>query len=51
MGREPNGKSRLGLRVCAEAVESEAALEFLRSVECDYAQGYNVSKPIPARWI
>ena len=36
------------MRVCAEGVESEAALEFLRSVECDYAQGYYVSKPIPA---
>ena len=36
------------MRVYAEGVESEAALEFLRSVECDYAQSYYVSKPIPA---
>ncbi len=36
------------IRVYFEGVESEAALEFLRSVECDYAQCYYVSKPIPA---
>ncbi len=48
MEREPNGNSLLGIRVCAEGVESEAALEFLRSVECDDAQGYYVSKPAPA---
>lgn len=51
MEREPIGKSLLGMRVCAEGVQSETALEFLRSVECDYAQGYYVRKPIPARWI
>ena len=36
------------IRVYIEGVECEAALEFLRSVECDYAQGYYVGKPIPA---
>ncbi len=46
--REPNGNSWLRIRVYTEGVKSEAALEFLRSVECDYAQGYYVSKPIPA---
>jgi EAL domain-containing protein (putative c-di-GMP-specific phosphodiesterase class I) len=48
----------LGLNVCAEGVESEPTLAFLRSVGCDIAQGYYVCKPLPkdrayrflARW-
>ncbi len=48
----------LGLNVCAEGVESEPTLNFLRSVGCDIAQGYYVCKPLPqdrayrflARW-
>lgn len=37
----------LGLNVCAEGVESEPTLNFLRSVGCDIAQGYYVCKPLP----
>lgn len=36
----------LGLMVCAEGVESRDALEFLRSIGCDQAQGYLISEPI-----
>ncbi len=36
----------LGLRSTAEGVESAAALEYLRSVGCDLAQGYYIAKPL-----
>ena len=39
---------KLSLTVCAEGVETEAALNFLASVGCDGAQGFLVSHPIPA---
>ena len=38
----------LGLRVVAEGVESREALESLRLMGCDLAQGYFVSKPMSA---
>lgn len=38
----------LNLKVVAEGVESEEQKERLRSMSCDYAQGYYYSKPIPA---
>lgn len=38
----------LGLKVVAEGVEEAACLAFLRSVGCDYAQGYHVGRPMPA---
>jgi diguanylate cyclase len=37
----------LGLSVTAEGVESPAALELLRAYECDTAQGYLISAPVP----
>ena len=39
----------LGMTVTAEGVETEAQMDFLRRHECDYAQGYLISAPIPAR--
>ncbi|HVO11201.1 MAG TPA: EAL domain-containing protein [Vicinamibacteria bacterium] len=38
----------LGLRVVAEGVEDEAALELLSSYGCDLAQGYYIARPMPA---
>ncbi len=38
----------LGLSMVAEGVESDAVLERLRSGGCDLAQGYHVSRPLPA---
>jgi diguanylate cyclase (GGDEF)-like protein len=38
----------LGLRVVAEGVESEDAWRHLEALGCDYAQGYYLSRPIPA---
>jgi EAL domain-containing protein (putative c-di-GMP-specific phosphodiesterase class I)/GGDEF domain-containing protein len=37
----------LGLKVVAEGVEEQACLAFLRSVDCDIAQGYLISRPVP----
>lgn len=37
-----------GLQVVAEGVETAADLEAVRSAGCDYAQGYYISRPVPA---
>jgi len=37
-----------GLSVVAEGIESEATLLELQKLGCDYAQGYYISKPLPA---
>jgi predicted signal transduction protein with EAL and GGDEF domain len=45
----------LGLRVVAEGVEDEETLNELRRLGCDEAQGYHLSRPVPApeleRWL
>lgn len=41
----------LGLSVCAEGVETERALAFLRSVGCDQAQGYLIGRPMPPAYL
>ena len=38
----------LGLVVMAEGVETRQQLAFLKALKCDHAQGYHMSKPIPA---
>jgi diguanylate cyclase (GGDEF)-like protein len=38
----------LGLRVVAEGIEDAAALELLRELRCDVAQGYAIGRPVPA---
>jgi len=38
----------LGLKVVAEGVETEASLKILKALNCDYAQGYYLSRPVPA---
>ena len=35
----------LGMRVVAEGVETQAVLEALKALGCDYAQGYFISRP------
>lgn len=39
---------RLGLQVVAEGVETEESLTLLNEYNCDYAQGYYLSKPLSA---
>jgi diguanylate cyclase (GGDEF)-like protein len=45
----------LGLRSVAEGVETEQAWELLRSFGCELAQGYHLTRPLPAdelvRWL
>ena len=45
----------LGMEVVAEGVENEDALEELRALGCDLAQGFAISPPLPApelrRWL
>jgi EAL domain-containing protein (putative c-di-GMP-specific phosphodiesterase class I) len=38
----------LGLKVVAEGVEDAECLAYLRSIGCDMAQGYLISRPEPA---
>lgn len=38
----------LGLKVVAEGIEDEGCLAFLREIGCDMAQGYLISRPLPA---
>ena len=39
----------LGMRTCAEGVETVAQLAFLRREGCDEVQGYYFGKPMPAQ--
>jgi EAL domain-containing protein (putative c-di-GMP-specific phosphodiesterase class I) len=39
----------LGLSVVAEGVENADILERLRTLNCDEAQGYHISRPMPAK--
>ncbi|HLF85486.1 MAG TPA: EAL domain-containing protein, partial [Nitrospiria bacterium] len=39
----------LKLKVIAEAVETDDQLESLRTLQCDYMQGYLYSRPVPAQ--
>ena len=40
--------SNIGVAAVAEGVETEAQLETLREIGCEYAQGYLFSKPAPS---
>lgn len=41
----------LGLRICAEGVESRAALDLLEILSCDRCQGFFLSRALPANEI
>ena len=38
----------LGMRTCAEGVETAEQLAFLKAEGCDEVQGYYLSRPLPA---
>ena len=42
---------KLGFKVVAEGVETPGQLQFLHNIHCDKAQGYLISKPLPATGI
>ena len=37
----------LGIKVIAEGAETNEQVNFLKSVNCDFIQGYYYSKPVP----
>jgi EAL domain-containing protein (putative c-di-GMP-specific phosphodiesterase class I) len=37
----------MGLKVNAEGVETQEQLHYLKNIDCDYIQGYLISKPVP----
>lgn len=37
---------RLGISIIAEGVETQAQLDYLRSIDVAYAQGYHIAKPM-----
>ena len=37
----------LGYKVTAEGIETEAAMQFLADLGCDYGQGYHMAKALP----
>ena len=39
---------KMGIKTIAEGVETEAVYQYLKSTECDMAQGYYISPAIPA---
>jgi len=39
---------KLGLKTCAEGVETRQALDVLAELECDQVQGYLIGKPVPS---
>ena len=40
---------KLGIKTVAEGVETKESEDVIRSMSCDYGQGYYYSKPIPAK--
>ena len=36
----------LGMTVCAEGIEDEDTLEFLKTIECDKMQGFLISEAV-----
>ncbi|MEG2429939.1 MAG: EAL domain-containing protein, partial [Oscillospiraceae bacterium] len=40
---------KLDMKTVAEGVENVEQVEFLKSVNCNYVQGYYFSKPIPIK--
>jgi len=41
----------LGLRMVAECVETEVAYAALKGMGCDQAQGFYISRPVPAAYL
>jgi EAL domain-containing protein (putative c-di-GMP-specific phosphodiesterase class I) len=39
---------KLGIQVIAESIEAQDQLELLKSMGCDYGQGFLFSKPVTA---
>lgn len=37
----------LNMKVCAEGVETQQALRYLESLDCDQAQGFHIARPVP----
>ena len=39
--------TKLGLKIVAEGIEKKEQLDILSKYNCDYIQGYYISKPVP----
>ena len=37
----------IGIKCCAEGVETKEQYSFIKDIGCDYIQGYLIGKPMP----
>lgn len=42
-----NMSHSIGIKCCAEGVETRAQFDYMKEIGCDYVQGYLIDKPVP----
>ena len=49
MGGQPAGFFHVRLEVVAEGIETKEQKSLLKSIGCDFGQGYHLAKPLPKK--